>query len=505
MTGQQVVVLQLAVLIVALCGIVYELLIATVSSYLLGDSVRQFSITIGLFMAAMGLGAYVTKHFSRRLVSLFVIIEILIALVGGLSTIILFFVFPHTIFYQPTMYGLIVAIGSLVGMEIPILTRVLSRNDGIRKSIANVLSLDYFGALIGSVAFPLFLLPFFGLFRASFFIAFINVVIACVTIGVFADRLRQRHWLMTFTGLIGVGLVISFFYAETISSYAEGNLYTDKVIYEKQTRYQKIVVTRDNNTGLHRLFIDGHIQFAEADEYRYHESLVHPVMATGPVKKRVLVLGGGDGMALREILKYTEVERVDLVDIDGEMTRLCSTFPPITSINEGALTASSVQIHNADAWRYVRDSILQWDRIIIDLPDPHNESLNKMYSLEFYKLLLPRLAEGGLLVTQSTSPLVTTNTFWSIRTTMEAAGLSTYSYQTSLPSFGGSWGFTIGKASGKAPATYIIPPEKTKYLTTEVMAKAGTFAKDEHSSQVIVNSIFKPQLYLTYNKDVSLW
>lgn len=504
-SGQQIGVLQLSVLVVALCGIVYELLIATVSSYLLGDSVRQFSITIGLFMAAMGLGAYITKYFNSGLIVVFVIIEIIIALVGGLSCIILFFVFPHIVFYQPTMYGLIIAIGSLVGMEIPILTRILSRNEGVRKSIANVLSLDYFGALIGSVAFPLLLLPFFGLFRASFFIGFANVGIALLTIAIFGDRLRQPRWLMTLTGVIGIVLIWSFFYADRITSFAESQLYTDHIVFEKQTRYQKIVVTRDMDTGLHRLFIDGHIQFAEADEYRYHESLVHPVLSAGSRRKRILILGGGDGMAAREVLKYPEVEGIDIVDLDQEMTRLSSTFPPIVRINKGALTDSRVRIHNVDAWQFVRESRQRWDRIIIDLPDPHNESLNKMYSIEFYKLLKPRLEDDGLLVTQSTSPLVTTNTFWSIGSTMEAAGLRTYSYQTNLPSFGANWGFTIGKSSGRPPESYNIPSDKTKYLTTEVMTVAGIFGKDERSSQVVINSIFKPKLYLTYNKDVSLW
>lgn len=504
-SGKQLAVLQVSVLVVALCGIVYELLIATVSSYLLGDSVRQFSITIGLFMAAMGLGAYITKFISRNLVAGFIVIEVIIALVGGLSCIILFFVFPHSVFYEPTMYGLIIVIGSLVGMEIPILTRVLTPTDGLKKSIANVLSLDYFGALVGSISFPLFLLPFFGLFRASFFIGGINIVIAIVTIMVFRDKLAHRQLLMTLTGAIAVMLAVSFFYSNAITTYAESQLYTDQIVYGKQTRYQKIIVTRDQTTGFHRLFIDGHIQFAEADEYRYHEALVHPIVSVSPIRKTLLILGGGDGMAAREALKYEGVEKIDLVDLDPEMTRFCATFAPIKEINGGALSDSRVTVHNKDAWQFVKESKNLYDIIIIDLPDPHSESLNKLYSREFYTLLAERMKKDSLVVTQSTSPLVTTNTFWSISETLQAAGMKTFSYQVSLPSFSGGWGFTLAQKAAHPPEIFDIPSEKTRFLTSDVMKVAGVFGKDELPTKTIVNSIFKPQLYLTYNKDVSLW
>ena len=504
-SGRQVAVLQLSIIIVALCGIIYELLIATVSSYLLGDSVRQFSITIGLFMAAMGLGAYLTKRISGDLITIFVIIEVIIALIGGLSCALLFLVFPHTAFYQPTMYLLIIVIGSLVGMEIPILMRVLSQCGSIRDSIAEVLSLDYFGALLGSVAFPLFLLPFFGLFKASFFIGFINICIALITIAAFRATLRYRNLLWSASLLVTFLLGFSFFSAHSISSYAEGQLYTDQIVYERQTPYQKIVVTRNQQTGNHRLFLDGHIQFAEVDEYRYHEALVHPLMSGIHPGSEVLILGGGDGMAAREILKYPEVAGIDLVDLDEEMTDLCASFEPIARLNQGALTDPRVTIHNIDAWLYIRQIDKRYDRIIIDLPDPHNESLNKLYSIEFYKQLKPRLQPDGMVVTQSTSPLITTNTFWSIGSTLHAAGLHIHRYQISLPSFSGSWGFTIAKVSGNPPQYYDIPTHKTRFLTTEVMAGAHVFGKDEQPSGAIVNSIFQPKLYLTYNEDVSRW
>lgn len=505
LSKKQLAILQLSVLAVALCGIVYELLIATVSSYLLGDSVKQFSLTIGLFMAAMGLGAYITKFINRLLIARFVVIEVCIALVGGLSTVILFFVFPYSVFYQPTMYTLIVVIGTLVGMEIPLLTRILSRTSALKESIAHVLSLDYLGALIGSISFPLLLLPFFGLFRASFFIAAVNILVAVITIAFFTEKLKKRGWLMGTSIAIACTLVAAFFFSHQITSYAEGKLYGDQIVYEKQTRYQKIIVTRNPQTGSHRLYIDGHIQFSEKDEYRYHEALVHPVLSGSTLKKKVLILGGGDGMAAREVLKYDEVESIDLVDLDPEMTRLCASFPAIVQINGGALSHGKVTVHTMDAWRFVRESDSLYNIILIDLPDPHNESLNKLYSREFYTLVKARLAQGGLLVTQSTSPLVTANTFWSIAATMQAAGIRTYSYKTSLPSFSGAWGFTMGGVDREPPRQYAIPERFTRYLNSEIMAGAGVFGKDEIASETIINSIFQPRLYLTYNRDVSLW
>ncbi|MCI5224044.1 MAG: hypothetical protein D3924_15580, partial [Candidatus Electrothrix sp. AR4] len=277
LTRPRAAVLQFSVLVVALCGIVYELLIATVSSYLLGDSVRQFSVTIGLFMAAMGLGAYVTKYIERDLIARFVIIEIFVALTGGLSTVLLFLVFPWSGFYQPTMYGLIIVIGTLVGMEIPLLTRVLSETGDIRRSIADVLSLDYVGALIGSIAFPLLLLPFLGLFRASFVIGVFNAGVALFNVIVFSALLRFPRRYAALAIMVCAVLVSTLIANDRITAFAEGQLYADRIIFSKQTPYQKIVLTREDDTGRHRLYLDGHIQFAEVDEYRYHEALVHPV------------------------------------------------------------------------------------------------------------------------------------------------------------------------------------------------------------------------------------
>jgi spermidine synthase len=505
LTKSRAAVLQVSVLVVALCGIVYELLIATVSSYLLGDSVRQFSVTIGLFMAAMGLGAYITRFINTHLIARFVIIEILVALVGGLSTVILFLVFPWSGFYQPTMYGLIIIIGTLVGMEIPLLTRVLSETGDIRRSIADVLSLDYLGALIGSVAFPLFLLPFLGLFRASFVIGFFNAGVALFNVAVFSTLLRFPRRYAALAFLVCALLISTLITNERITAFAEGQLYADRIIFSEQTPYQKIVLTREDGTNRHRLYLDGHIQFAEKDEYRYHEALVHPMLSASGPRKEVLILGGGDGLAVREILKYDDVERITLVDIDPAITRICSTLAPITRLNQGALQDPRVVIRNEDAFAFLRQSKEIFDRVIIDLPDPHNEALSKLYSVEFYNLLARRLTADGLMVSQSTSPLMTRETFRAIGETMSSAGFEVLRYKVNVPSFAGDWGFTLAGRPGSLPTAFTIPEAKTRFLTNAVMEAATVFAKDEQVLSALTNSIFEPKLYLTYNREAARW
>lgn len=489
-------VLQVSVLIVALCGIVYELIIATISSYLLGDSVYQFSLTIGLFMFAMGMGSLITRRFRDRLIDWFVATEVLIAFIGGLSSILLFFVFPWTVFYKPVMFTLILVIGGLVGLEIPLLMRILSETGGIRKSIAQVLALDYFGALVGSVAFPLLLLPFLGLFRASFGIGLLNGLIALLNIVVFTNVLRRPRMWYLLVAFCLLTLSIALFLSNAIKSFAEGQLYADQIIYSEQTPYQKIILTRNDFDGRHRLYVDGHLQFAERDEYRYHEALVHPVMSLVGSRKQVLVLGGGDGLAIREILKYESVEQIDLVDIDPQITNLCRDFPAIRRLNEGALSHPKVTIHNVDAFHFLRKTEKRFDRVIIDLPDPHNEALSKLYSKEFYMLVRRKLDDNGYFATQSTSPWVTRQSYWTIGHTIDAVHQDRLSYHVLVPNFG-DWGFHLaspGKPIPELPAFQV----KTRFLNKEIFEAAKLFAKDSNEMTTGINSIFEPRLYMLY-------
>ncbi len=498
---RQIGILLISILIVALCGIAYELIIGTISSYLLGNSVYQFSLTIGLFMFAMGIGSYMSKWLMNNLLTNFVLIEILVSLVGGLSSIVLFMAFPMmTVVYTTIMYLLIIIIGTLVGLEIPILTRILSQKESIRASIAHVLSLDYLGALIGSILFPLFLLPQLGLMRSSFAIGLINGATAVVNTWFFRDQLKQYRLL----NAVAIGSVLLMIIltgtATRLSSYAEQHLYHDQIIFQKQSPYQRIVYTESIVSGEHRLFIDGHIQFSDRDEYRYHEALVHPVMSSPGSRGNILILGGGDGMVAREVLKYAEVTTIHLVDLDKAITDLCSTFPEITRLNNHSLSDPKVEIYNQDAFTFINQPGMLYDRVTIDLPDPHNEVLNKLYSREFYTMIHKRMAQGGLLVSQSSSPFHTRKTFWCIGHTLNQAGFGTHSYQITVPSFG-IWGFHIGSPTGVAPNSFVIRPA-TRYITDKIMASASIFGKDINQVKTPVNTIMEPKLYHLYLQEI---
>jgi spermidine synthase len=499
-SASQFAILLLSIFVVALCGIAYELIIGTVSSYLLGNSVYQFSLTIGLFMFAMGVGAYISKLFIRNLISSFIAIETAISLVGGLCSLILFLVFPFYAFYKPAMFGLIVVIGALVGLEIPILTRILTRKQALRFSIAQVLSLDYVGALIGSLAFPLVLLPHLGLFRSSFAIGLLNISVALMNVWVFRKALRRPIWTSAACALIAALLIVCTGLAQAIAHMAENRLFADEVLYRNHTPYQRIVLTRSARTGAMRLYLDGHIQFWERDEYRYHEALVHPAMSVPGQRRRVLILGGGDGLAAREVLKYPDVDRIDLVDIDPAITRLCSHFPPLQRLNNDSLRNPKVSIHHMDAFIYVQRHKEKFDRVFIDLPDPHNEGLSKLYSVEFYRGLAKRMEEDGVMATQSSSPFFTREVFWAIARTLQAAGFSTHSYQIPVPSFC-LWGFTVAAPRGKIPDRFEIGVP-TRFLTAEVMAGAAVFGHDTGPVDGPVNSIFEPKLYRLYLKGI---
>lgn len=501
LTRRQSGVLLFSILIVALCGIVYELIIGTVSSYLLGNSVYQFSLTIGFFMFAMGIGSLISKYFDESYVRNFILVEIAIALVGGVCSVALFLAFPFArVLYETIQYSLILLIGALVGMEIPILTTLLTKNKKLKESIAEVMSLDYVGALIGSVSFPLLLLPSLGLIQSSFAIGIINILIAIANVVVFRNHLAHFHTMLRACIVVLALLVLCVFGGSEISHFAEKHLYFDQVIFSKQTPYQKIVVTRSTTTRDQRLFIDGHIQFSSRDEYRYHEYLVHPLLAQPGSRENILILGGGDGLAAREVLKYSDVKLLHLVDIDPEMVRIGRDLPTLERLNHKSLHDPRVSIFNEDAFSFINQPGILYDRVIIDMPDPHNEAINKLYSREFYKMIAHRLAENGILVTQSSSPFFTRRVFWCIEATLASVFDFTRSYHTALPSFG-IWGFNMAR-NGSEFSDEVQLTVATRAITNKGMLLASTFDKDMTRLEMPVNSIMEPKLYQFYIEDL---
>jgi spermidine synthase len=457
-----------SVFLVAACGLAYELIAGSLASYLLGDSVTQFSTVIGTYLFAMGIGSWLSKYVRGDLVGTFVKIEIAVGLLGGFAAAALFLAFAASAGpFRVLLYGAVLAVGVLVGLEIPLVMRILKREVAFDELVARVLSFDYLGALAVSLIFPLLLAPHLGLVRTGLLFGLVNALVALWALWLFRAQLARRR-LLAGAGLASVVLLAAgLLAAGRITTLAEGWLYADDIIHAETTPYQRLVVTRWHDDI--RLFLNQNLQFSSKDEYRYHEALVHPVLATLPGARRVLVLGGGDGLAVREILKYPNIETVTLVDLDPAMTKLFSTAPLLRRLNAGAFQSPKVHVINGDAARWLEDADETYDFIVVDFPDPTSYSIGKLYSTAFYRLLEKRLSARGRLVVQATSPFYARRSFWTVVATLEAVGLHTAPYHALVPSFG-EWGYiAAGREAYAPPPRYDVPlrfltPDGTKAL-----------------------------------------
>jgi spermidine synthase len=474
----------LTVVVVATAGLVHELLAAAAASYLLGDSITQFSTVIGSYLFAMGVGSFLSRYVRRGLAARFVQVEILVGLVGGSATALLFVAFAQTPHFRVVLYGLVVVTGVLVGLEIPLLLRLLRHRLAFRELIAQVLSLDYAGALAASLLFPLLLVPRLGLIRTSLLVGLANAAVGLWSTWIFRRELAAPVFLRAFAVVAVLALGGGAVLAEHITAWSEDRLYADEIILARTSAYQRIVVTRAGEDV--RLFLNGHLQFSSRDEYRYHEALVHPALAVHPAPRRVLVLGGGDGLAVREILRYPGVERVTLVDLDPEMIRLFSDNALLTAVNGGALRDPRVRVLNADAFVWLAETRERFDVVVVDFPDPHNFSLGKLYSRTFYRVLRAHLAPGGRAVVQATSPMFARRSFWCIVETVRSAGLTARPYHAYVPSFG-EWGFVLaGAEPWTPPGAY---PTGLRFLTVESTPALFDFPPDMATVPVEVNRL----------------
>jgi spermidine synthase len=435
----------LNVFVIATCGLIYELLAGTLSSYVLGDSVTQFSIIIGIYLFAMGVGSWLSRFIDKNLAERFVEVELSVAVVGGFSAPLLFLSFAHLSYFSVVLYGIVFIIGLLVGLEIPLLMRILKDELDFKDLISRVLAFDYIGALVASLLFPIFFVPRLGLARTSLLFGMFNAAVGIWGTWLLLPLIKANVTLMRVKGaVVLVLLAIAFIKADKLTSMAEDALFMDNIIFAKSSPYQRIVVTK-GKTG-YALFLNGNLQFNSFDEYRYHEALVHPAFAAFQgTPKRVLVLGGGDGLALREIEKYASVEFIQIVDLDPEMTKISYSVPALGELNHHSFDDPRVHLTNADAFVWL-DSIQTepFDIAIVDFPDPNNFALGKLYTTRFYNLLKSKLKPDSAVVIQTTSPLVARTSFWCIVKTLEAVGFSVRPYQTTVPSFG-IWGYALAK------------------------------------------------------------
>ena len=424
-----------------LAGIVAEYVMCTLASYLLGNTVLQWTITVSLMLFAMGLGSRMSKYIKSDLLDAFIIIEFTLSIICAVSAGFVYFINAYTHNIAIIIYTIAILIGLLIGLEIPLATRLNNLFEELRINISSVMEKDYYGALLGGLLFAFIALPYLGLTYTPIILGMINFIVAAVLFLKFRKYLQFRRIL--YTGLFTIPLLISilFIIAEPIILFGEQHKYVDRIIYQEQTPYQRIVITQWKQNFW--LYLNGNEQFSSYDEDRYHEPLVHPAMKLAVSRRFILILGGGDGLAVREVLKYPDVEKIFVIDIDPAITRLARNHPLFMKINRNAMNNEKVTVINKDAYLFLQQTEYLYDIIIIDLPDPKTVDLARLYSKQFYQLAAHHLSNGGVMVTQASSPFFAKKAFLSIYKTVLASGLKAVAYQNNIPTMG-QWGWVIG-------------------------------------------------------------
>ena len=313
-------------------------------------------------------------------------------------------------------------------------------------------------------------------------------------------RVRQ-----TTAAAVLIGLTFGFVYAERLVHTAENWHYPGDVVFAESTPYQRIVLTRA--PGSLRLFLNGNLQFDTRDEHRYHETLVHAAWP-GDHARTALVLGGGDGLAVRELLKYPALEHITLVDLDPAMTRLFSTRGELKKLNAGALTDKRVTVINTDAFTWLRDfngggaeqqgAQRRFDYVVVDLPDPSSYSVGKLFSDRFYRELRRVVAPRGAAIIQSTSPFIARKAFWCVDRTLRAAGFDTAPLHVNVPSFG-EWGFVVAHHGDWRPPTTV--PSGLRFLGADMVARLYDFPADMGPVPADVNRLDNQALVQYYEDE----
>ncbi len=502
-------ILKLALFATGLSGIVAEYILSTLASYFLGDSVLQWTLIVSVMLFSMGLGSRFSKYLRNNLLQQFIFIEFALSILVSYSSLAAYTISAFSVYNGFVIYFLSILIGILIGMEIPLVVRLNDEYEELRVNVSSVLEKDYFGSLLGGLFFAFVGLPYLGLTYTPFALGMVNFMVAMLLIFLLWEQVktRFRRSIQIMSVSIFIVLAAGFFLAKPIILFGEQMRYKDKIVYEEQSKYQKIVITqwKDN----YWLFINGNQQLSTLDEVMYHEPLVHPAMTMVANPANILVLGGGDGCAVREILKYSTVKSITLVDLDPAMTRLGQENPIIQDLNNDALNHPTVKIINEDGFKFIAESQLFYDVVIIDLPDPRTVELGRLYSYEFYSMCYRQLRPNGILVTQSGSPYYATKAFRCIEKTLIEAGFSVLPYHNQIVTLG-EWGWNLGVKSNLDPEQLKQKARslqfrgiKTKWLNNEAMHMMTSFGKEIFISEedtIFVNRIHDPVLYRYYLK-----
>ncbi len=520
------------------CGLAYEYTLSKIASDLLGNSVQQWATMIATMLFAMGLGADFQKHTpADQLTDRLISTQVWLAVLGGFGPLIMihgFALLPQL--YIIIQYGLAFAVGLLIGYEIPLVMRINEQTEPeMRFNLAQVLKMDYVGALVGALLWTFLLVRYLSIDRISFVLGLATITSATLCFFLYRKRLsRPRARVLEILGgtaLVTVGLVVG----RDLTLKAEQFLYRDPITTSLTTPFQHIILT-ENRSGNVRCYINGHLQFNEADEQIYHENLVHPAMHLAKHREKVLILGGGDGLALREVLKYPETRAVTLVDLDPMMTELASSDPHLVRLNGGSMKdprvtrpaplgisegdfykneetsqyepfpttaheTATLHVVNLDATEFVKSVSGRYDVVIMDFPDPNSPDLAKLYGRPFYDHLENMLNPGAVIVQQSGGCFQAREAYLCIGRTLKAAGFDVVPYHDNVPSFG-EWGWWIavkGQPAVETQAT-LSGLEKlkvpTRYLTRELVAASLVFGKNQLDSiHHDFTSLTEPRVY----------
>ncbi len=501
--------LKLALFATGLSGIVAEYILSTLATYFIGDSAVQWSLIVSVMLFSMGLGSRLSKYFEGNLLLKFIGVEFALSLLVSFSSLVAYSAAGLTEYVGIIIYGMSILIGLLIGLEIPLVIRLNEEFESLKVNVASVMEKDYLGSLVGGLFFAFVCLPILGLTYTPFILGFINLMVA---VGLFLTvrrelQKRANGGITIASGLILLCMFFGITKAENIILFGEQSRYKDKVIFSEQSKYQKIVITQWKDH--YWLYLNGNQQLSTLDEDKYHEALVHPAVALSGQVKNVLVMGGGDGCAARELLKYPNIEQITVVDLDSMMTGLAKRHPVLTELNDSAFHHPKVTVQNADAFNWLEQAPGLFDLIIVDLPDPRSVELNRMYTAEFYSLCHLKLRPHGSLVTQAGSPYFATKAFRCIDTTMASAGFETLPLHNHVITLG-EWGWVLGQKQDWSQGQLKERARKldfkgveTQWLNAEAMLMMTAFGKDIYfkvEDSIAVNHIQNPVLYRYYLK-----
>lgn len=503
-TGQRRWLLLGVAAIIAGAGVAYELGLMLLGTVTVGSTERANAVVLGAAMFGMGVGAATGGRLAHRPVVAFVGVECLLAVLGAAAAPILYWTWASMDAFWGPLLAVAFVLGTCIGAEMPLLAAL---NDRLAEQkaptvVAAFSAADYFGALIGAVAFAFVLRPWMGLVHGTIAVAVVNVAMAAAVALIVPSR--RSLPVVGVIAAASVGLIVVSVTADRVSDSGRQRLYRDPIVARRESAVQEIIVTRRVHPGGRvdtRLFLDGDLQLSSIDSHRYHESLVHPVMSVTSAR-RVLVLGGGDCVAVREILRHRSVRHVTLVELDPEVTAMATEVPELLALNENACSDPRVEVINADAFTWVRrwregPGSSPYDAVVADFPDPDTLALGRLYSAELYQMIRRLLVSDGAMVVQCGSPFFAPEAFWTCEATLADAGWAPTPYHVDVPSFG-DWGFHLAVPGGPGDElTPVVDPRiPVRFLTSDVLRAAQVFPPDVGRDRVSVrpSTILDPSI-----------